>query len=206
MCSGEILRLGPDASPGGAQRGTWGVGSRPCGAATGGNAPRGPPSAGNASYTRQIRQGSWVGPAARRPRSLPPMSVDFAAEGLLDGLEGDARAARERLLERLTDQGTPLDELKRAVEEDRLVLLPAEPSRPGEGTRLVLLPAERLIGGEARYTGAEIAERTGLDEDFLFKMRRAHGLPVPEPDAVAFTEADLEATWIAKTFHDAGVK
>jgi adenylate cyclase len=118
------------------------------------------------------------------------MSVDFAAEGLLDGLEGDARAARERLLERLTDQGTPLDELKRAVEEDRLVLL----------------PAERLIGGEARYTGAEIAERTGLDEDFLFKMRRAHGLPVPEPDAVAFTEADLEATWIAKTFHDAGVK
>jgi adenylate cyclase len=118
------------------------------------------------------------------------VSVDFAAEGLLDGLEGDAREARERLLRRLHDQGTPIEELRRAAAEDRLVLL----------------PAERLIGGEPRYTGAEIAERTGLEADFLFKMRRAHGLPVPEPDAVAFTEADLEATWIAKTFRDAGVK
>jgi adenylate cyclase len=118
------------------------------------------------------------------------MSVDFAAEGLLDGLEGDARAARERLLRRLHDQGTPLEELKRAAAEDRLVLL----------------PAERLIGGEPRYTGTEIAERTGLETEFLLALRRAHGLPVPEPDAVAFTEADLEATWIAKTFHEAGVK
>jgi adenylate cyclase len=118
------------------------------------------------------------------------MSVDYAAEGLLDGLEGPARAARERLLRRLHDNGVTLDELARAVEEDRLVLL----------------PAERLIGGEPRYTAREIAERTGLEPEFLLGLRRAHGLPVPEPDAVAFTEADLESTWIAKTFRDAGVK
>jgi adenylate cyclase len=117
------------------------------------------------------------------------MSVDFAAAGLLDGLEGDARAGRERLLRRLLDQGTPLDELKRAAAEDRLVLL----------------PAERLIGGEARYTAREVAERTDLEVGFLLDLRRAHGLPVPEPDDVAFTEADLEATWIAKTFREAGV-
>src|SRR3954452_21961694 len=118
------------------------------------------------------------------------MTVDFAAEGLLDGLEGDARAARERLLQRLLDQGTPLEALKRAAEEDRLVLL----------------PAERLIGGEARYTAREVAERTELDVGFFLDLRRANGLPLPEPDARAFTEADLEAAWTAKTFRDAGVK
>jgi len=118
------------------------------------------------------------------------MSVDFAAEGLLDGLEGDAREARERLLRRLHDDGVSLDELRQAVEEQRLILL----------------PAERLIGGEARYTGREVAERTGLEPDFLMALRRAHSLPVPDPDAVAFTEADLEAAWTARTFQKAGVR
>jgi adenylate cyclase len=118
------------------------------------------------------------------------VSVDFAAEGLLDGLDGDAREARERLLRRLHDQGTPIEELRRAAAEDRLVLL----------------PAERLIGGEPRYTAEEIAEKTELETEFMLALRRAHGLPVPEPDVIAFTEADLEATWIAKTFRDAGVK
>jgi len=124
------------------------------------------------------------------PVSLPPMSVDFAAEGLLDGLEGEAREARERLLRRLHDDGVSLDELRQAVEEQRLILL----------------PAERLIGGEARYTGREVAERTGLEPDFLMALRRAHSLPVPDPDAVAFTEADLEAAWTARTFQKAGVR
>src|SRR5436190_23022023 len=116
--------------------------------------------------------------------------VDFAAEGLLEGLDDEARAARERLLRRLTDSGVGLDELKRAADEDRLVLL----------------PAERLIGGEPRYTGAEIAERTGLEPEFFLALRRANGLPVPELDARVFTEADLEASWIAKPFRDAGGK
>jgi adenylate cyclase len=117
---------------------------------------------------------------------MPP---DFAAAGLLDGLEGAARAARERLLTRLHDDGATLEELKQACDEGRLLLL----------------PAERLIGGEARYTVRDVAERTGLDLEFLRALRRANGLPVPDPDAVAFTEADLEASWTAKTFRDAGV-
>src|SRR5439155_1109642 len=100
------------------------------------------------------------------------MSVDFAAAGLLDGLQGEARAARERLLQRLYDAGVTLDELRAAVAEDRLVLL----------------PAERLIGGEPRYTGLEIAEKTGLEPEFLQALRKANGLPVPPPDAVAYTE------------------
>src|SRR3954468_6439806 len=112
---------------------------------------------------------------------MPP---DFAAAGLLDGLEGEPRAARERLLTRLHEDGVSLEELKAACDEGRLLLL----------------PAERLIGGEARYTAREVAERTGLDLQFLGALRRANGLPIPDPDAIAFTEADLEASWTAKTF------
>jgi adenylate cyclase len=117
---------------------------------------------------------------------MPP---DFAAEGLLDGLEGDARTARERLLQRLYDEGVGLDELRAAAAEDRLVLL----------------PAERLIGGAGRYTGREIAERVGLDDELLAALRRAQGVPVPDRDARVYTEADLEAAYTAKTFRDAGV-
>ena len=117
---------------------------------------------------------------------MPP---DFAAAGLLDDLEGEARAARERLLTRLHDDGVSLEELRAACEEGRLLLL----------------PAERLIQGAPRYTMRDVARRTGLDLEFVRALRRANGLPVPEPDAVSFTEADLEASRTAKVFRDAGV-
>ena len=72
--------------------------------------------------------------------------IDFEAEGLLGGLTGKAREARLALLEELSESGFPLEELKRAVEENRLVLL----------------PVERVFGGgEERYTAAEIAEGVG---------------------------------------------
>ena len=70
--------------------------------------------------------------------------MDWDAEGLLDGLEADERAAREELLDRLHDQGVTLEELRAAVAEDRLVLL----------------PVERLLGG--RYTADEVEEQTGI--------------------------------------------
>ena len=69
--------------------------------------------------------------------------MDFAATGLLDGLDGEARAAREQLLARLADEGFTLEELKGAVAEDRLALL----------------PVQRVLGG--RYTAAEVDEQTG---------------------------------------------
>src|SRR4051812_47613814 len=114
---------------------------------------------------------------------------DFAADGLLDGLEGEAREARERLLERLLEQGVALDELKAAAAEDRLVLL----------------PAERLIAGEPVYTAREVAERAGLALELLAALRRAQGLPVPEPDQRVFTEADLEGARTAQAFRAGGV-
>src|SRR4051812_32025760 len=115
------------------------------------------------------------------------MPVDFAAEGLLDGLDGEARAARERLLRRLLDGGVSLDELREAAEEGRLLLL----------------PAERLIGGQPRYSLVQLADKTGLEPEFIVALRRANGFPVPEPDVIAYTEADLEAVWTAKTFREA---
>jgi adenylate cyclase len=115
--------------------------------------------------------------------------VDFAAAGLLEGLDGPAREARLRLLQRLHDDGTALEELREAVEEDRLILL----------------PAERVMVGHPRYTGLEIAEMTGLDPEFLVTMRRAHGLPVPDPAERVYTELELDGARNAKAFRDAGL-
>ena len=61
-----------------------------------------------------------------RPVCATIPGVDFDAAGLLDGLEGEDRAARERLLHRLVDEGYTLEELKQAVKEDRLPLLLVE--------------------------------------------------------------------------------
>jgi adenylate cyclase len=116
--------------------------------------------------------------------------IDFEAEGLLENLKGKAREARLALLEELTESRVPLEELKRAVEENRLVLL----------------PVERVFdsGGE-RYTAAEIAERAGIDQDFLIRLQQALGAPIPEGDERAYTGADLEAAKRAKLFVDAGL-
>jgi adenylate cyclase len=115
--------------------------------------------------------------------------VDFAAEGLLDGLEGPARDARRRLLEELHGEGTPLAELRAAVAEGRLVLL----------------PAERVIGGAPSYTSHELAEMTGLDSAFLVALRRAQALPIVELDERQFTERDLESLMLARRMKDLGI-
>lgn len=116
--------------------------------------------------------------------------IDFEAEGLLEGLDGKAREARRALLEDLAESGVPLEELKRAVEENRLVLL----------------PVERVFGaGEARYTAAEVAEGAGIDQDFLVRLLQALGAPIPEHHEQAYTEKDLEAAKRAKLFMDAGL-
>jgi adenylate cyclase len=116
--------------------------------------------------------------------------TDFEAEGLLDGLKGKARDARRALLEELSESGIPLEELKRAVEENRLVLL----------------PVERVFGaGEERYTAAQVAEGAGLDQEFLGRLLQALGAPIPGDEELAYTENDLEAAKRAKLFIDAGL-
>ena len=117
------------------------------------------------------------------------MGVDFAGEGLLDGLDGDARTARLELLERLEAEGASLDELRGAVRDGLLVFL----------------LAERLVDGPPRHRLRDVAETAGVPLDLLVALRRANGLPVPDPDAVALTDLDVEAMRTAAAFRAAGV-
>jgi adenylate cyclase len=115
--------------------------------------------------------------------------VDFAQEGLLDGLDGPARDARERLLGDLHEEGVSLDELRTAIADDTLFLL----------------PAERRVGGIERYSLNEIAAQTGLVPAFLSDLRRTAGLPVEDWDAPVLTEVDLESARTTKIYADAGI-
>lgn len=115
--------------------------------------------------------------------------IDFEVEGLLDEVEGDAREGRLELLQALADDGATLEELRQAIEEDRLVLL----------------PVERTLAGECEYTREQVAEQSGIPLDFLEGELRAFGLRVPPADEVALTDEDLEAAKRFKAFLDAGL-
>jgi adenylate cyclase len=115
--------------------------------------------------------------------------MDFEAEGLLDGLEGEEREARLRLLEKLSEADVPDDELRKAVEEQRLALL----------------PVERALGGDRRLTLTDVASRADLSADLVRQHVRALGLPVPEDDEPAFDDEDVEMLESLKRFLDAGL-
>jgi adenylate cyclase len=115
--------------------------------------------------------------------------MDFAAEGLLDGLEDEAaRADRIALLEELLADGVSLDELKQAVAEDRLVFL----------------RVERTLG-TARYTAREVAQLTGIEPEEGLRYRQAIGLPRPDLDERVLTDRDVEAIRQLKAFEAAGL-
>ena len=116
--------------------------------------------------------------------------MDWEAEGLLDGLEDeDSRTARVELLEYLhAKEGCSVEELRTAVEEDRLVLL----------------PVERLLAGDETYSQRQIAEQSGLGLERLAEYRQALGLAVPDPGAEVLGEADLDTAKDAAALADAG--
>ncbi|ADB53085.1 adenylate/guanylate cyclase domain-containing protein [Conexibacter woesei] len=116
--------------------------------------------------------------------------TDYAAEGLLEGLDDDAQARAERiaLLDRLVAEGVPLPELRRAAAEDRLALL----------------QVERMLGTE-EYTPREVAARVGLPVELILRHRQALGLPRPDPDDRVLTESDIETAARLKAFHAAGL-
>jgi adenylate cyclase len=119
-----------------------------------------------------------------------PAEIDFAAEGLLDDLEGEARRARLALLERLASEGVSLRELREAVAAGRLTLLPVE---------------RKLAGDGPRYTPREVAEMSGVDLDLLQRFSAALGVPYPDPDERALTEAEVEAARRICAFREAGL-
>lgn len=118
---------------------------------------------------------------------MPPMGTDFEAEGLLQGVEGEERDARRDLLAELEQNGVSLEEMKQAVAEGRLALLPVEQVLAGKGPR---------------YTREEVAEKSGLGLDFLRRQWRALGMPEPEPGDRYFTARDVEAAQRVKQLKD----
>jgi adenylate cyclase len=115
--------------------------------------------------------------------------IDFEAEGLLDGLAGEQREERLALLAQLAGEGVALSDLRRAT---------------AQGT-IMLLPSDRVIGGSERFTAREVAERTGIDEEFLVTVRRAMGLPVPDPDEPLYTEQEIESVRMIHAARAAGI-
>jgi len=118
------------------------------------------------------------------------MTIDFEAEGLLDGVEGEAREARRELLERLASEGVPIEELREAVAAARLTLLPVERALAGDGRR---------------YSVREVAEIADIDIELLQRFTAALGVPTPDPDEPRGTEADVEAARRIKAFREAGL-
>src|SRR5436305_7864142 len=114
-------------------------------------------------------------------------AMDFAAAGLLDGLEGREREARMALLGQLLADGFSEQELKAAVAEDRLALL----------------PVERVLGG--KHTAAEVAARSGMPESLVIRLRRLQGLSEPGPDERAFSDEDIAAVQSMRLFLDSGL-
>jgi adenylate cyclase len=116
--------------------------------------------------------------------------MDWEAQGLLEGCADDAaRAARRALLNKLHADGVSLEELRRAVDEQRLALL----------------PVDRLLSSEGRYTAREIAQETGVDLDWFQTQRRVLGLAVPGPDERVYGEPDLESAKLGRRYREVGL-
>ena len=114
--------------------------------------------------------------------------VDIEASGLLDGLEGDARAEHAELIEWLLRDGFSVERIKDEVAP-------------------MLLPAGRYVGDDGvRASARQICEETGIDLELLEAIQRALGLPrVEDPDAAVHLRADSEAAARAKVFIDLGL-
>jgi adenylate cyclase len=116
--------------------------------------------------------------------------TDFEAEGLLDELQGEQRAARLALLQRLDAEGLTVAELREAVAAGRLALLPVERALAGDGPR---------------YTPGEVAELAGVPVELLQRFAAALGVPYPDADERVLTEGEIEAAERIAAFLDAGL-
>ena len=97
----------------------------------------------------------------------PTTRIDaIEAPGLLDGLEGQARAERAELIEWLLGEGFTS-------------------STSASEFAPMLMPAGRVVGDDGVYVSSrQICEDTGIDLELLEAMQRALGLPrVDDPDA-----------------------
>ena len=116
--------------------------------------------------------------------------IDFEGEGLLEGLDGSEREARLALLRELEADGVGIEELREAVQQNRLALL----------------PVERVLSGEGPcYTPRQVAELSGVELDLLQDLFRAMGLPRVDPDETGLDEHDLTSARRLRTIREAGI-
>ncbi|HET6735288.1 adenylate/guanylate cyclase domain-containing protein [Mycobacterium sp.] len=114
--------------------------------------------------------------------------VKIEAAGLLDGLDGQARAERAELIDWLLSRGFTVEQIRGEVSP-------------------MLLPAGRIVGDDGVYVSArQICEETGIDLELLEAIQSAMGLPrADDPDAVVHLRADSQAAANAKVFLDMGL-
>jgi adenylate cyclase len=114
---------------------------------------------------------------------------DIEASGLLDGLEGKARAERAELIPWLLERGV-------TVEEIRVAFAP------------MLLATRRLLGDDGVYVSdRETSEKMGIDLELLRQLQRAMGLPrVDDPDAAVHMRVDAEVAAFAQRFLELGIE
>lgn len=114
--------------------------------------------------------------------------VDVEASGLLDGLEGDARAERAELIPWLLERGVSIEQIRAS-------------SSP------MLLASRRVIGDDGVYVSArEAAEKYDVDLELFERIQRAMGLPrIEDPDAAVLLRADAEAAKFTRDFLAAGI-
>jgi adenylate cyclase len=117
-----------------------------------------------------------------------PVAEDVDIDGLLDGLQGQARTERAELLDWLLGQGFSVEQIRGAVSP-------------------MLMPAGRIVGDDGRYVSArKICDETGIDLELLQSIQRALGMPrADDPDAAILLRADSEAAARAKVFIDMGL-
>ncbi len=114
--------------------------------------------------------------------------LDLETSGLLDGLEGAARAERAELIRWLAERGVGLDQIR---------------GNPAP----MLLASRRVIGDDGRYVSArQAASQARVDLALFERIQRAMGLPrVDDPDAEVFLRADAEAAKFTRDFLDVGI-
>ena len=96
---------------------------------------------------------------------------------------------RERLLQRLRDEGLEQDAIERA-------------SREG---RLPTLAVEMALGGRGRHTLTAVAREADMSPTYLRELLQAIGRPSPARGERAFTDEDIELARIARRLVDAGL-
>lgn len=98
-------------------------------------------------------------------------------------------ASTDTLIERLREAGATDEQIREAVEHDRLALL----------------PAQLLLSRDCRYTIDEAAELSGLDRDFLVRHLVATGMARARPGENVLSETHLDALERMKRRLDAGL-